>query len=149
MRNSSPIKVVFKRFDKDLPVPEFQTSGAAAFDLYARETLTLEPGVVGLVPLNVAVQLPDGYWALMAARSSLVKRGLQLANGIGVFDWDFRGDGDEFRAALLNYTDVAVTVERGERIVQVVVLPRPAVELIEKDAFETDDRGGFGTTGKK
>jgi len=142
------IKVVIKRFDPELPLPEYQTAGAAAFDLYARETTEILPGEVGYVPLNIALQLPEGYWALVSARSSLHKRGLTMANGIGVGDWDYRGDGDEYRAALLNFSKEKVIVERGERIAQMIILPRPQVEFIEKSNFDTEDRGGFGSTGR-
>lgn len=142
------IKVVIKRFDAELPLPEYQTAGAAAFDLYARETTEILPGEVGYTPLNIALQLPEGYWALVSARSSLHKRGLIMANGIGVGDWDYRGDGDEYRAALLNFSKEKVTVERGERIAQMIILPRSRVEFIEKSNFGAEDRGGFGSTGR-
>jgi dUTP pyrophosphatase len=141
--------VSLKLFDTTLPVPEYQTEGAAALDLYAREQVVIPARGVGYVPLNIALQLPEGYWALLAARSSLHKRGLMLVNGIGVGDYDYRGDGDEYRAALLNFTDSDVTIERAERIVQLIVLPRERVELQLQTAFDTQNRGGFGTTGKK
>ena len=80
------LTVTFKRFDTSLPIPEYKTSGAAAFDLYAREETTIAAGKIGYIPLNIALQLPEEYWALVSARSSLHKRGLLLANGIGVGD---------------------------------------------------------------
>ncbi len=143
------IPVSIKLFDTSLPLPEYKTSGAAALDLYARENTTIPVRGVGLVPLNIALQLPVGYWALLAARSSLHKRGLMLANGIGIGDYDYRGDGDEYRAALLNFTDSEVTVERAERIVQLIVLPRERVTLQLQTIFDTANRGGFGSTGTK
>lgn len=144
----SELQVIIKRFDTDLPLPKYQTAGAAAFDLYAREQTTIPAGKVGYVPLNIAIQLPKGYWAQVSARSSLHKRGLLLANGIGVGDWDYRGDGDEYKAALLNFSDQEVVVERGERVAQMMVLPVQQVSFIEQDHFDTDDRGGFGSTGR-
>lgn len=143
------MKVGIKRFDISLPLPEYKTAGAAAFDVYSREEVTIQPHAVGYAPLNVALQLPKDHWALVAARSSLHKRGLMLANGIGVGDYDYRGDGDEYKAALLNFTDKPVVVEKGERIAQIIILPRTQVAFIEKTAFDTDDRGGFGSTGRK
>jgi deoxyuridine 5'-triphosphate nucleotidohydrolase len=143
------LKVSIKRFDKDLPLPEYKTSVAAVMDLCAREDTTVPARGVALVPLNIALQIPEGCWVLMSARSSLHKRGVMMANGIGVGDYDYRGDGDEYKAALFNFTDEPVTIEKGERIVQMIILERQPVELQEKTAFKTADRGGFGSTGTK
>ncbi|MDQ5951640.1 MAG: dUTP pyrophosphatase [Patescibacteria group bacterium] len=142
-------KVSIKRFDTSLPLPEYKTSGAAGMDLYAREETEIPARGIGYVPLNIALQVPEGFWVLISARSSLHKRGVMLANGIGVGDYDYRGDGDEYKAALFNFTDQPVVIEKGERIVQMIVMQREPVTLVEKDSFETADRGGFGSTGKK
>ncbi|MFH2118671.1 MAG: dUTP diphosphatase [Candidatus Paceibacterota bacterium] len=141
------MKVQIKRFDKNLPLPEYKTEGAAAFDLYAREQTTIPARSVKLVPLNIALQLPEGHWALLSARSSLHKKGLMMANGIGVGDYDYRGDNDEYRAALYNFTDQSVTVDQGERIVQMIILKRERAEFLEQAQLNTKDRGGFGSTG--
>lgn len=142
------LKVKIKRFDKSLPLPEYKTDGAAAFDLYVREKTTIIAKEVGYVPLNIALQLPDDHWVLLSARSSLHKRGVMLANGIGVGDYDYRGDGDEYKAALLNFTDQDVVIEKGERIVQMIIMNREKVKFTELDIFEEKDRGGFGSTGR-
>lgn len=142
------MKVTIKRFDTSLPVPEYKTAGAAAFDLYAREETVIPPQQVVLVPLNIAVQLPKDHWALMSARSSLHKRGLMMANGIGVGDYDYCGDDDEYHAALFNFTQKPVTVERGERLVQMIILKRERAEFVEKTHLNTKSRGGFGSTGR-
>jgi dUTP pyrophosphatase len=148
------IKVIFKQFDKKLPKPEYKTPGAAALDLYARLETSILAGEVGYVPLNIALQLPENHWALIAARSSLHKRGLMMANGIGVGDYDYRGPNDEYRAALFNFSSQDVVVEKGERIVQLIVMHREPVELQTVSDFntkdpKTKDRGGFGSTGRK
>lgn len=143
------MKINIKRFDKTLPLPEYKTGGAAAFDLYARKDVTIEPQSVTLVPLNIAIQLPKAHWALLSARSSLHKKGLLLANGIGVGDYDYRGDGDEYMAALLNFSNKPVQVEKGERLVQMIIMHRERADLIEQNKFEESDRGGFGSTGTK
>ena len=72
-----------------------------------------------------------------------------LANGIGVGDYDYRGPNDEYKAAVFNFTGEDVVIERAERVVQMIILKRPVVELSENDSFEDADRGGFGTTGRK
>jgi len=143
------LNVTFKRFDTSLPVPEYKTKGAAAFDLYAREETVIKASSIGYIPLNIALQLPEDHWALVSARSSLHKRGLMLANGIGVGDYDYRGPNDEYKAAVFNFTGEDVVIERAERVVQMIILKRPVVELSENDSFEDADRGGFGTTGRK
>jgi dUTP pyrophosphatase len=142
------MKVKIKRFDQELPLPEYKTEGAAAFDLYSRKTMTIEPQSIAYIPLNIAIQLPEDYWALLAARSSLHKKGLMLANGIGVGDYDYRGDEDEYKAAVFNFRSEPVTVERSQRIVQMIILPREQAEFEELAEFETENRGGFGSTGQ-
>jgi len=143
------IKLIIKRFDKTLPLPEYKTSGAAAIDLYSRLDLTIAPHSIGYAPLNIALKLPKKYFALITARSSLHKQGLMMANGVGVGDSDYCGDGDEYQAALYNFTSKEVTVERGQRLVQLMVLPTTKLTLVEKIKFTTKNRGGFGSTGKK
>lgn len=142
------MKVLIKRFDKSLPLPEYKTEGAAAFDLYAREETLIPAHQVKLVPLNIAIQLPVDHWALLSARSSLHKMGLMVVNGIGVGDYDYRGDGDEYKAALLNFTDQDVVVKKGDRLVQMIIMSRESVEFEELDQFGAENRGGFGSTGK-
>lgn len=137
-----------KRFDTTLPLPEYKTAGAAGFDLAARVSVTIPASSVGYVPLNVAIQLPEGTWALLAARSSLHKKNLMLANGIGVGDYDYRGDGDEYKAAVFNFSSKEVLIERGERIVQMIIVSGQRVVFLEKEKLEDPNRGGFGTTGK-
>lgn len=146
---SKKLVVTFKRFDESLPIPEYKTAGAAAFDLYAREETTIKAQSIGYIPLNIALQLPKDHWALVSARSSLHKRGLMLANGIGVGDYDYRGPNDEYKAAVFNFTSSDVVIEKAERVVQMMILERPKVALEESAEFTDQDRGGFGSTGRK
>ncbi len=143
------MKIKLKKFDQSLPTPEYKSSGAAAMDLYARETTMIEPKQVKLVPLNIAIEIPEDHWVLMSARSSLHKKGVIMANGIGVGDTDYCGDQDEYKAALLNFTDEPVTIEKGERIVQIIILQREKVTVEEVEHLGNQNRGGFGSTGQK
>jgi dUTP pyrophosphatase len=143
------MKIHIKRFDKDLPLPKRQTEGAAAFDLVARETITIPPHQVGYAPLNIAVETPAEHFLLIAARSSLHKKGLMMANGIGVGDPDFSGNEDEYKAALLNFTDKPIIVERGDRIAQGMFVKFVPSEWDEVDELKNKTRGGFGSTGSK
>lgn len=144
--NKTALKI--KLFDTSLPTPTYQTEGSVAFDLYAREETVIPARQVVRVPVNIAIQLPAGHWAMVAARSSLHKKGLMLANGIGVGDADYCGDNDEYQVALLNFSDTNVTVERAERIAQMLILPYTRADLQVVEQLGNADRGGFGSTGK-
>jgi len=142
------MKVRIKRFDKDLPLPEYKTAGAVAFDLYSRVSVTILPKGVARVPLNIALEPPEGFMLMMSARSSLHKKGLMLANGVAIGDRDFCGNNDEYHAALYNFSDSPVSIERGERLVQGLFKKYDKAEWEEVDDLSNKDRGGFGTTGK-
>lgn len=142
------MKVKIKRVDTSLPLPKYKTGGAAAMDCSVRENTTIPADSVGMVPLNIIVRPPKGHFTLLAARSSLHKHGLFLANGVGIIDEDYSGNGDELKAAVYNFTDAPVEVRKGERIVQVIVLPFDRVEWEEVDNMGMQTRGGFGSTGK-
>ena len=141
------MRIRIKRFDKKLPLPEYKTSGAAAFDLTARERVEIPSRKIGYVPLNVACETQEGHFLLLAARSSTHKKGLMLANGVGVLDPDFSGDGDECVAVYFNFTDQPVIIERGERIAKGTFVKFEKAEWEEVDRLENPTRGGFGTTG--
>lgn len=141
------MKVRIRRIDKTLPLPEYHSEGAAGFDFYCRETVTVETKSLGLIPLNVALEPPKGHMLLLASRSSTPKRGIMIANGIGIGDRDFSGNSDEYNALVFNYTDSPVTINRGERIAQGIFLRCDRVEWEEVDSLRENDRGGFGSSG--
>jgi dUTP pyrophosphatase len=92
--------------------------------------------------------VPDGHFLAIVARSSLPKRGLIVANGLGVLDSDYRGPADEARVLVLNYTAEPVTITKGDRIAQAFVLKVPRVTFVPLDHEEhAESRGGFGSTG--
>jgi len=146
---NDPMQIRIKRFDKNMPLPKYHTEGAAGFDLAARATVTIPAHAVGYVPLNVAVETPPDHFLLIATRGSTHKRGLMLANSVGIGDADFCGDDDEYQAALLNFTDASVTVERGDRIAQGIFIKFTRGEWDEVGHMENKTRGGFGSTGKR
>jgi len=144
-----PKKIKIKRFDKGLPLPEYKTAGAAGFDLIARETTEIKPGMVGYVPVNIAVETPKDCFLMVAARGSTHKSGVMPVHGIGIGDSDFRGDNDEYKIPLLNFTKKSVKIERGIRIGQGLFVKFVRAEWKEVDRMKSKNRGGFGTTGKK
>jgi dUTP pyrophosphatase len=143
------MNIKIKRFDKELPLPKRQTEGAAAFDLTAREEVTIEGGKIGYVLLNVAIETPADHFLMVAARSSTHKKGLMMANGVGIVDPDYSGNEDELKAAFYNFTAAPVIVEKGERIAQGTFVKITYPEWNEVDEMPNKTRGGFGTTGNK
>ena len=140
-----------KRLSPDVPVPKYATAGSAAMDLtaYIAEPLTLAPGQRALLPTGIAIALPSAdYVALVFARSSMgVKYGISLSNGVGVIDSDYRG---EIKVGLTNHSDVPYTVQPGDRVAQLAVMPVVQASLQFVDELDETDRGagGFGSTGK-
>ena len=112
------MNIKIKRFDKELPIPEYKSEGAVALDLYSRTDISIQPGEVVLIPLNIAVEIPKGYFILLVNRSSTYKLGITCVNGLGIGDYDYCGDNDEYKFPALNYTDQEVTIEKGTRCCQ-------------------------------
>ena len=143
------MKVKIKRFDKSLPLPVHKTSGAVAVDLYSRLDITIESHQLNYVPMNVAIEIPSGYFVMMASRSSTHKMGVTGLNGIGVFDRDYCGDNDEYHFVAYNFTDKPVFIEKGTRLCQLLLIKCENFDFEEVDKMENINRGGFGTTGTK
>jgi len=129
-------------------LPTYGTNESAGFDLAASHDLTIEPGRVALVGTGLVIEVPTGYFLGIFARSSTpLKRGLMVANGVGVIDPDYSGPEDEVKIQVLNFTGAAIDVRRGDRLAQGIVLPAARVEWQEVDAIRSVARGGFGATG--
>lgn len=141
------VKIEIKRFDKNIPLPEYKTEGAACLDLYSRTDVSIPSHSIGFIPLNVALSIPEGYWVMVAARGSTHKFGIIPAHGIGIGDWDFRGDNDEYLFPAYNFTDKEVLIERATRIAQMMILKGERVEITEVNNLGSKDRGKFGSTG--
>ncbi len=141
------LRVGISRVDPSLPLPAYETPGAAGFDLLARVETTVAPGAIGRIPANVIVETPPGYMLLVAARSSTPgKKGLSVPHGIGVIDQDYCGPDDEILVQVYNFTAAPVTVARGERIAQGVFVRVDRAEWAETAAAGRPTRGGFGST---
>lgn len=135
-----------------LPLPAYQTEGAAGLDLVAaldvQNPLTLAPGARALVPTGLIIELPHGYEAQVRPRSGLaLNHGITVLNSPGTIDSDYRG---EVRIILANLGQAPFEVRRGERIAQLVVSPVTRAAFVE--VSEVSDtlrgKGGFGSTGK-
>lgn len=128
-------------------MPAYATTGSAAFDLAAAEDVEVGPRQIKLVGTGLVIGVPAGYFLGIFARSSTpLKRGLLVANGVGVLDSDYGGPDDELKIQLLNITDAPIAVKAGDRLAQGIVLQSPRVEFVEGAPAMTS-RGGFGSTG--
>ena len=144
---SDTLTIRITRIHPAAVLPEYQTNDAAGFDLAAVSDVTVEPGRVALVPTGLVIKVPLRMFLGIFARSSTpVRRGLMVANGVGVVDPDYCGATDEVKIAVLNFTSEPVTVRTGERIAQGILLQAPRVRWAEAGP-EAESRGGFGSSG--
>jgi dUTP pyrophosphatase len=142
------MQVKIKRIDASLPLPEYQTIGAVAFDLYSREDMTIAPKTIALVPTNLIIATPKGYMLTVVIRSSTPKkRGLLVPHGIGIIDQDYHGEKDEIMLQVYNFTDQEVAIGRGERVGQATFVRVDRGEWEEVNEMPETNRGGFGSTG--
>ena len=142
------MRLKIKRLDPAVGLPEPATAGAAGFDLAAAADMEIPPRSIRLVGTGLVIAVPEGYFLGVFARSSTpLKRGLMVANGVGIIDADYCGPEDEIKIQVLNITDATVTVSKGDRLAQGIVLPCPRVEWEEVGETSQPSRGGFGSTG--
>lgn len=145
------MKVKLKKLNEGAIIPTYGSPCSAGADLYAciDADITVKPGQTVFVGTGLAMELEDGYVALIYARSGLAcKKGLAPANKVGVIDSDYRG---EIKVAIHNHSSEEHTISVGERIAQMVVTPYIRCEFEETKELDATERGegGFGSTGRK
>lgn len=143
-----------KKLHPDAVLPTQGSAAAAGYDLYSVDTLCIEPGETRLIHTGFAIEIPNGFWGGIYARSGLAtKKGLRPANCVGVIDSDYRG---EIMVAIHNDSDSIQHIDAGDRIAQLVfhqqvsIIPDEKGDLWEMvDELSNTDRasGGFGSTG--
>ena len=144
------IKAVSPKIGKEIPTPFYATPGSAAMDLHAclDQPITLLPGGRTVIPTGLAIALPSAdYVALVFARSGLgIKHGVAPANCVGVIDSDYRG---EILVGLHNAGQEDYTIQPGDRIAQLMVIPVVQAQVRMVDELDETRRGsgGFGSTG--
>lgn len=146
------LKILDPRIGSEIPLPEYATSGSAGMDLRAciDGSLNLKPGDTELIPTGIAIHIADpGYAATILPRSGLGhKHGIVLGNLVGLIDSDYQG---QLFVSCWNRGNTEFTIDAGDRIAQLVILPVAQVEFETVEEFSDSDRGdgGFGHSGHK
>lgn len=152
MSGGANMEIMIKKLREGAKIPTRGSEKAAGYDLYAcldTDSVEIAPHTTVKIGTGLALAVPDGYFGAVFARSGLAaKEGLRPANCVGVCDSDYRG---EYIVALHNDSDAAKTVQNGDRIAQLVIMPFLSVEFSETDSLDVTERGagGFGSTGKQ
>jgi dUTP pyrophosphatase len=145
---SRAVRLEIKRIDPGLPMPAYAHDGDAGLDLYAAESVTLEPFRRQLVPTGIAVAIPEGYAGFVQPRSGLaVRHGLSLVNTPGLIDSHYRG---EIKVIAINLDpETPIVIQRGDKLAQLVIQPVARAQLAEVAELDETVRGegGFGSTG--
>lgn len=145
------MQIAVRRLDhnRDLPLPRYETTGAAGMDLLAAVTsdVVLQPGARAIVPTGLQMAIPAGFEVQVRPRSGLAaKNGVTVLNSPGTIDSDYRG---EVGVILINLGQEPFTITRGSRIAQMVIASVTQGSLVEAETLDATARGagGFGSTG--
>ena len=144
------VKVLIKKFDPSIKLPEYKTSGASGLDLMAfiKEPIEIEPKTSSLIPTGLSVAFSENYEIQIRPRSGLAaKKNITVLNTPGTIDSDYRG---EIKVIIYNHGDEKFLVNNGDRIAQMILAPVVKMELEEVNNLPESIRGkgGFGSTGK-
>lgn len=140
--------ILVRKIHEDAIIPKYQSSGAAGFDFHLIEDVTIEPGAITPVRTGLAMQIPAGHALVIASRSSSpLKKGVTMANGIGVLDEDYNGNNDEVFLLAYNLREEPIHLKKGDRIAQGVIIPVAHAAFKEVERLENENRGGHGSTG--
>lgn len=140
------MKIKIKRMNEKAKLPSYANPGDVGMDLYSMETITVAPMGHVRIYHGFGLEFPNGYAAIVKDKSSISKAG--LAQMGGVFDAGYRG---EYNTHLVNLSDKSYTIETGDKVSQLLIVPVEIVDLEEVDTLSESQRGSgsFGSTGKK
>ncbi len=137
------------KLHNDAKTPIRATEGSAGYDLYSLDGYVLFPGETKLFRTGIAMEIPDGYFGGIFARSSLASQGIRPANCVGVVDSDYRG---EIMVPLYNDGEFRKRIEKGDKIAQMIFIPYKTFEMEEVNKAKLTEtvrgEGGFGSTGE-
>ena len=144
------VKILIKKFDKNIKLPTYKTSGSSGMDLVAhvKGKINIKPGKITIIPTGIAVAIPKNYEIQIRPRSGLAaKKGISVLNTPGTVDSDYRG---EIKIILINLGKKSFVVKSGDRIAQMILCPVAKGKLKEVKILPRTlrDKGGFGSTGK-
>ena len=144
------VKILVKKFDKNIRLPAYKTFGSSGMDLvaYIKNKITIKPGKTAVIPTGIAVAIPKNYEIQIRPRSGLAaKKGISVLNTPGTVDSDYRG---EIKIILINLSKKSFVVKSGDRIAQMILCPVAQGKLKEVEILPISirDKGGFGSTGK-
>ena len=144
------VKILVKKFDKNIKLPAYKTPGSSGMDLvaYIKNKITINPGKTAMIPTGIAIAIPKNYEIQIRPRSGLAaKKGITVLNTPGTIDADYRG---EIKIILINLSKKSFVVKSGDRIAQMILCPVAKGRLKEvKNLPKTvRGKGGFGSTGK-
>ena len=144
------VKILVKKFDKNIKLPVYKTSGSSGMDLvaYIKNKIIIKPGKTALVPTGISVAIQKNYELQIRPRSGLaIKKGISVLNTPGTIDSDYRG---EIKIILINFSKKPFVVKSGDRIAQMILCPVAKGKLKEVKILPRTlrDKGGFGSTGK-
>lgn len=136
-----------KRFMNGVLLPKMGSAAAAGMDFYQPENIVVEPHQTQYVTLGLAMEIPKGFMLMLAPRSSMSKTPLVIPNSFGVIDADYRG---EIKGIFKNTSDDEYLIQKGDRLLQGILVPVGALNLLEVDELAETERGsgGIGSTGK-
>tara|TARA_Y100001970_G_C14198395_1_gene839540 strand:- start:112 stop:549 length:438 start_codon:yes stop_codon:yes gene_type:complete len=144
------VKILVKKFDKNIKLPEYKTSGSSGMDIvaYTKNKIKISPGKIAIVPTGIAVAIPKNYEIQIRPRSGLAaKNNISVLNTPGTIDSDYRG---EIKIILINLGKKTFTVKSGDRIAQMILCPvaKGKIKEIKNLPNTVRGKGGFGSTGK-
>ena len=144
------VKILVKKFDKNVKLPTYKTSGSSGMDLMAhiKNKKTINPGKTLIIPTGIAVTVPKNYEIQIRPRSGLAaKKSISVLNTPGTVDSDYRG---EIKIILINFSKKSFIVKSGDRIAQMILCPvaKGKIKEVKNLPRTVRGKGGFGSTGK-
>lgn len=132
----------------DAQIPQYESTGACAFDLSPIEDATIKPNEIVRLKTGLIICVPENYTLILAARSSTPKKyGINIPQGFGIVDTDYCGPSDEILLQLRNFSDQTIQIKKGQRIAQGMLVPVIKAQFKVIKNISKPDRGGFGSTG--
>ena len=144
------VRILVKKFDKNIKLPAYKTSGSSGMDLvaYIKNKIVISPGKTAIISTGIAVSIPKNYEIQIRPRSGLAaKKGISVLNTPGTVDADYRG---EIKIILINLSNKLFMVKSGDRVAQMILCPivKGNLKEVKKLPKTIRGKGGFGSTGK-